>query len=313
MSAITPFSIAISDNKIELLKEKLSLTAIPDEQANGIDSWARGVPLGDIKRLTHHWAEGYDWRAAEVELNKLPQFITEIEVETFGKYGIHFVHQKSNVEHAIPLLFIHGWPGGFFEVSKLLPYLKGDDEHPAFHVVAPSLVDFGFSSASKKAIHTNSALPAEPTESEHPQLHAKLRDTSLSAAELKGLTRSAEFWANGFGYYQLASTRPMTVGYALADSPVALLAWIYEKLHDWTDPQHKWTDDEISRFANDSVLLPRLWNQTLGPVIYEIEYEVGGHFAAWERPDAIANDLRVMFGKGGAAYACVTGKSGYEE
>lgn len=41
-----------------------------------------------------------------------------------------------------------------------------------------------------------------------------------------------------------SGTKPQTVGYALADSPVALLAWIYEKLHDWTD-SYPWTDDEI--------------------------------------------------------------------
>ena len=34
------------------------------------------------------------------------------------------------------------------------------------------------------------------------------------------------------------------MGYSLADSPVGLLSWIYEKLHDWTD-EYPWTDDEI--------------------------------------------------------------------
>lgn len=37
-------------------------------------------------------------------------------------------------------------PGSFIEVTKLLPLLKGDDSNPAFHVVAPSLPNFGFSS-----------------------------------------------------------------------------------------------------------------------------------------------------------------------
>lgn len=40
------------------------------------------------------------------------------------------------------------------------------------------------------------------------------------------------------------STKPQTLAYALNDSPTALLAWIYEKLHDWTDA-YPWTDDEI--------------------------------------------------------------------
>jgi hypothetical protein len=39
------------------------------------------------------------------------------------------------------------------------------------------------------------------------------------------------------------STRPQTLGYGLADSPVGMLAWIYEKLVQWTD-SYPWTDEE---------------------------------------------------------------------
>lgn len=46
------------------------------------------------------------------------------------------------------------------------------------------------------------------------------------------------------GYNVLQSTKPQTVAYALQDSPVALLSWVYEKLHDWAD-DYPWTDDEI--------------------------------------------------------------------
>ena len=84
-----------------------------------------------------------------------------------------------------------------------------------------------------KATHTNTALPAEPTVTKHPQLYAQLQSTPLTALELNGLARTAKYFSTASGYYQLASTRPQTLGYALADSPVALLAWIYEKLHDW--------------------------------------------------------------------------------
>lgn len=37
------------------------------------------------------------------------------------------------------------------------------------------------------------------------------------------------------GYEVEQHNQPQTLGYALADSPVGLLAWIYEKLHEWTD------------------------------------------------------------------------------
>jgi hypothetical protein len=36
------------------------------------------------------------------------------------------------------------------------------------------------------------------------------------------------------------------LGYSLGDSPVGLLAWIYEKLVNWTD-DYPWTDDEGTR------------------------------------------------------------------
>ena len=45
------------------------------------------------------------------------------------------------------------------------------------------------------------------------------------------------------GYYAEQTTKPQTLGYSLADSPVGLLAWIYEKLVTWTD-SYPWTDDE---------------------------------------------------------------------
>jgi len=79
-------------------------------------------------------------------LNELPQFETKITIGGFWPVELHFLHQKSNAKGAISLLFIHGWPGSFLEVTKMLPLLKGGDGKPAFNVVAPSLANFGFSS-----------------------------------------------------------------------------------------------------------------------------------------------------------------------
>jgi hypothetical protein len=61
--------------------------------------------------------------------------------------------------------------------------------------------------------------------------------------EKAGLKRLDWFENWGRGYARVQSTRPQTLGYTLADSPVGLLAWIYEKLVEWTDG-YKWTDDE---------------------------------------------------------------------
>ena len=49
-----------------------------------------------------------DWRAAEEKINELPMFKRDIEVEGFGSLNMHYVHQRSEVESAIPLLLCHG-------------------------------------------------------------------------------------------------------------------------------------------------------------------------------------------------------------
>ncbi|KAH7140408.1 Alpha/Beta hydrolase protein [Dactylonectria estremocensis] len=390
MTEIKPYHIHIHDDKIDRLKQKLAFTDFPDEDADlEQDSWVQGPPVGEIKRLAEAWRVSFDWRQVEAKLNELPHFIAGVNVDTFGLFNVHFVHKRSSKPKAIPLLFLHGWPGSFHEVSRILdPLVQGGAEgSPVFDVVAPSLIDFGFSSASKKgfqvehhaeayhklmqmlgyyqyviqagdvgsvisrfmaknfgpsqckAHHVNTPAPSQPTQERYPELYAKMSVTPLTDMEQKGLARAGQFQEEGSGYYKVQSTKPTTIGYSIRDSPVGLLAWIYEKLHDWGDA-YPWTDEEIltwvsihyfstagpeatsniyyamehsqppafaaaagyidvplgiSRFSNDLVLLPKLWNQTLGPIVFENEHQNGGHFAAWERPDAIVEDLRTMF------------------
>ncbi|KAK0619597.1 Alpha/Beta hydrolase protein [Immersiella caudata] len=48
----------------------------------------------------------------------------------------------------------------------------------------------------------------------------------------------AEEWRRtGNGYFILQSTKPNTIGLALSDNPVGQLAWIGEKMIDWSDPR----------------------------------------------------------------------------
>ena len=151
MGSPTVFQISIPEEKVQRLRQKLALTDFPDESVDIDNLWSRGSPLTDVKRLVNYWGKEFDWRKVEASLNEFPQFTSWIEVEGFGAYNVHFVHQPSTVANAVPLLFLHGWPGSFVEVTKILPQLvTGGKDFPAFQVVAPSLIDFGFSSASKK-------------------------------------------------------------------------------------------------------------------------------------------------------------------
>jgi len=95
-----------------------------------------------------------------------------------------------------------------------------------------------------KARHINYFAASAPTLREHPFLWFEHLITPYTDKDHAGFKRTDWFKNKGTGYNQEQSTQPQTLGYSLADSPVGLLAWIYEKLHNWTD-DYPWTDDEI--------------------------------------------------------------------
>lgn len=405
-TTVRPFKIDISQSKIDRLNQKLALTDLPPE-VEGSAPWARGVPLSETQRILSYWSSTYDWRKTEARLNDtLPQFTTDILLDNFGSLKVHFVHAVSSVTTAIPLLFMHGWPGNFTEIAKCLPLLISpqDASNPAFHVVAPSLIDFGFSSRSGKDgfnttqhAHTyhklmqrlgyekyviqggdtgsfiarvmvqwypehiaghllNLAVPRKPTAERDPELYARIQTTALTDEEKEGLKRNPEFVKEGYGYNKLQSTKPLTIGYSITDSPVGLLTWIYEKMNDWSD-SYPWTEEEvlqwvciyyfstpgpnasqqlyydsthtlderrgqnysrvplgIARFPKELALAPKLWHETMGPLVYWRVHEQGGHFAAWEKPEELVGDLRCMFGRHGPlAGCCGRRRTGYIE
>jgi len=142
-AAILPFRIAITQSDLDDLQDRLARTRWPDELP-GV-GWSRGVPLAYLQELAAYWRTGYDWRAYEAQLNAFPQFTTEIDGQK-----IHFLHVRSPEPDALPLLITHGWPGSIVESLRIVgplsdPRAHGGDPADAFHVVAPSLPGFGFS------------------------------------------------------------------------------------------------------------------------------------------------------------------------
>jgi len=76
-----------------------------------------------------------------------------------------------------------------------------------------------------------------------PVQYVKYLVTPYTQHEREGSANHSAFRTKGNGYLILQSTRPQTLGYSLADSPVGMLAWIYEKLVEWSD-SYPWTDEE---------------------------------------------------------------------
>ncbi|KAH9037758.1 hypothetical protein EDB84DRAFT_1437343 [Lactarius hengduanensis] len=216
--------------------------------------------------------------ARKRELNALPVF-------TRRALSRYITVTRSAAKGATPLLFVHGWPGSSLEVTKLLPLLTAVSiDHLSFYVVAPSLPGYSCIIHGRKVclkkgfMRITRAMPRLST-----------RDTSLNLTfqQVNGLTgplricdarrRPGPYVSDRVFHLARArggsrfpkllqgwrglhcrtghQTGPQTLGFSLADSPVGLLAWIYEKLVAWSDA-YPWTDDEV---------LPWIWFSREGP------------------------------------------------
>ena len=140
---ITPFRVAVPDAEIEDLRRRLAATRWPAPET--VQDWSQGVRLESAQELVDVWAGEYDWRRFETELNRYPQFLSEID-----GIDIHFIHVQSPNPGALPLLLTHGWPGSNADYLRLIgpltdPASFGGDAADAFDVIIPSMPGFGFS------------------------------------------------------------------------------------------------------------------------------------------------------------------------
>ncbi|MGN9910204.1 epoxide hydrolase family protein [Phytohabitans sp. LJ34] len=143
-----PFQIDIPPSDIDELHRRIAATRWPDEIPD--TGWSRGVPVGYLRDLADYWRTGYDWPATQRRLNRIPQFFTEID-----GVGVHFLHVRSRVAGATPLLLTHGWPSTGFEFVDILdaltdPVAHGGEEADAFHVVVPTIPGYGFSGPTRQ-------------------------------------------------------------------------------------------------------------------------------------------------------------------
>jgi epoxide hydrolase len=135
---IQPFRIEIPQADIEYLHSRLANARWPGELP-GV-GWGRGIPLGYLKELAEYWRTQYDWRVQEALLNQYPQFTTEIDGQR-----LHFLHVRSDHPGARPLLITHGFPSSVAEFLQLIQPLVNPATGQAFHVIAPSLPGYAFS------------------------------------------------------------------------------------------------------------------------------------------------------------------------
>jgi pimeloyl-ACP methyl ester carboxylesterase len=261
-----PFTIDVADEVLDDLRARIRSTRLPD-QVPGV-GWDQGVELDYLRRTLEYWADGFDWRARERELNSFAHFRAEVDGAP-----VHFVHERARGGGGgIPLLLQHGWPSSFVEYLPLVPLLT-----ESFDLVIPSLPGYGFSERPAQTgvnyRHTAArwhglmqllgydryavgggdfgAGVATYMALDEPERVLGLHLTNFEIAPYTGPgskppSQAEQAWVDQRraweeverGYGAIQSTKPQTLGYALNDSPAGLAAWILEKWRSWTDSGH---------------------------------------------------------------------------
>lgn len=268
MSDIRAFTLSVAEDELVALADRLDRVRWPEQEP--VADWSQGTKLTVLRELVAYWRIEYDWRRCEARLNALGQFKTEID-----GLDIHFLHRRSSRAGAVALLLTHGWPGSVVEFFGVIDDLvePEDPEAMAFHVIAPSLPGYGFSDKPANtgwgveriarawtelmsrlgytewlaqggdwgAAVTTAIGQLAPEGCRGIHLNMPIGRpgpddmNSQDPKVLKALERLGFYQQWDSGYSKLQSTRPQTIGYALVDSPVALAAWILEKVFYWTD------------------------------------------------------------------------------
>lgn len=284
---VEPFSIRVDAAVLDDLRRRIRGTRLPEAAAGS--PWAAGTDRDWLEGLLGYWASGFDWAAAERELNRYAHYRARI-----GEAEIHFVHERARHGGGIPLILSHGWPSCFAELLPLVPLLTDPGGHgidgPAFDVVIPSLPGYCFSPRPVVAggvtyryvaalwhqlmrglgyaryaagggdfgagITTFMAMDdPEPLIGLHLTNleltpHTGAGSRPLSPAEQEYLEQARQWDLTERGYTAIQSTKPQTLGYALNDSPAGLAAWMLEKWRSWSDCG----GDLESRFSRDFLL-----------------------------------------------------------
>lgn len=325
MTSITPFALAVTDAELDDLRQRLRHTRLP--LADPAGDWSRGVPNGYLASLVAYWADGFSWREMESRLNRLPQFLTEIDDQP-----IHFVHLKSSTPGALPLLLCHGWPGGFVEFAALAETLAAE----GFDIVVPSLPGFGYSTPlagpgwtmaraadafatlmerlgyPRYGIHGSdigsgiagrlAALHPDRVVGTHVASDSGTlafvgtflpQPDDLAPDEVAELDRLRAAARDGSGYMQQQSSKPQTLAFGLADSPAGQLAWIAEKFAEWTDPARPLPDEAVDRDLL-LALVSLYWFTNSGGASAQIYWENAHAGRGWLSPSDVPQGWAVF-------------------
>lgn len=267
--AIRPFKIDVPQSRLDRIWTKLAgaeFTYAPADDG----MWRYGADVSYIKAFVDHWRHRYDWRAAECELNRFPQFLVNID-----GLDIHFYHVRGKGRSPLPVVLTHGWPGSMYEFFGVIDRLTdptrfGGDERDAFDVVVPSLPGYGPSQRPQSPVGPRYvaslwrklmvemlgykrfvaqggdwgssvtswlAVCAPEVAGIHLNLCVPpaIALEDMSADEREWRVRFEAVQREASAYMMMHMTRPQTIAIALSDTPMGYAAWVLEKFQAWAD------------------------------------------------------------------------------
>ena len=117
-----PHPIAVAQAELDDLRDRLRRTRWPERET--VDDWSQGIPLAYVQELCAYWADGYDWRRVEAELNRFEQFRFTPDVGAPTASGSRFCTRPRRTRAPLPLVLTHGWPGSVVEFLDVIEPLS---------------------------------------------------------------------------------------------------------------------------------------------------------------------------------------------
>jgi pimeloyl-ACP methyl ester carboxylesterase len=273
---LRPFRVNIPQAKIDHIIKRVREAQWPDRL--DADDWRYGANWDYMRSLAKYWVEQFDWRKAEANLNRYPQFLARV-----GDYDIHFYFVKGRGPKPMPLILTHGWPGSVFEFLEAIgplsdPASFGGSADDAFDVIVPSLPGYGFSSKplgkpigpATTATLWNTLMTKVLGYSRYGAQGGDLgylvtiqlgracpesligihlndigeyltlpAENERTAEERAWLHDADAEWKVDSGYHDEQHTRPQTAAFALTGNPLGAAAWLVEKLKTWSDSPNR--------------------------------------------------------------------------
>jgi len=364
--AVRPSRIEMPQRDLDDLRSRLERTRWShDVTGSGSDY---GVPVAYLRRLVDYWIDGYDWRTWEARLNAYAPHETVIDGQRIHFLHVRSPEAGALpliLTHGWPGSIVEFFDviGPLTD-----PASHGRDPADAFHVVIPSLPGYGFSGPTRArgwdnlriarawaelmprlgynrygAVGNDAGSMISPElgriDAEHVvgvHVTQLFSFPSGDPAEMQNLSTEEQsqlgvlqwFYENKFSFNVLMAQQPQTIGYALDDSPVGLLAWLAQLLGEELDPDFVlanvmtyWltrTGSSSARLYYENAHTHRTAKPTTLPtglagfggdffgvrrfaerdhknIVRWKTFDHGGHFAAHKVPDLYVSEVQAFY------------------